>query len=282
VQRCPIGAVLLGVLEKLSHPGTPWFSPVEPNNVAIDIAAERIGVMTFAELVAVAFMASGQVGPCVGEADEVAADAYRHVDQRRPIAEAIDDAFHDELHAPHESMNQEWWSGDARGRRGTPTRAFEDLTFTYASGEFAWNAVWTATTPPQLIHESLIGEWELPRLVGRWSLPIRKSRRDYLSVYTIHRPTGWASLVSQHPAEAIKGRAAWGLPGCHDELPRTSPLFELDSQHAAVKAVVCHRVPDWTSVAQQFDAVYLSWAGWITSEGYVDVDEAGTATMLRY
>lgn len=43
-----------------------------------------------------------------------------------------------------------------------------------------------------------------------------------------------------------------------------------------------HLVPDWRSVADRYDGVHLSWAGFITSEGCITDLDDGDVTMLRY
>jgi hypothetical protein len=43
-----------------------------------------------------------------------------------------------------------------------------------------------------------------------------------------------------------------------------------------------HLLPDWSQVAESFDAVHLSWAGFITTEGYVIATGDDEFTMLRY
>jgi hypothetical protein len=275
----PVGATLLGVLEKLSHPGTPWFTSIEPNDSLIEKAARRVTSMTFAEFLDIAYMAAGQIGPWVSDADQSAADAYRHVDRRRPIAEAIASTFPDELHAPMDSDQQEWWTGDAKG--GRFHKKFQDPTQTYGSGEFAWNGLWTVSSPPPEAHQGLIGAWELPRPVGRWEIPIH-SESEAPSLFDVHRPEDWRRLVLDHPADATPRQTNWEMPGGQGALGRRSEIFTVDNQHAAIRSFSRHLVPNWSQVAQRYDGVHLSWAGWITTEGYVDVDDSGTAVMLRY
>lgn len=41
-------------------------------------------------------------------------------------------------------------------------------------------------------------------------------------------------------------------------------------------------MPDWASVARSFDAVHLNWAGFITTEGFVDASADGVVVMLRH
>ena len=41
-------------------------------------------------------------------------------------------------------------------------------------------------------------------------------------------------------------------------------------------------VPDWQLVAGRYDGVHLSWAGFITAEGFIEDLGGGDVTMLRY
>ena len=41
-------------------------------------------------------------------------------------------------------------------------------------------------------------------------------------------------------------------------------------------------LPDWRAVVTDFDGVHLSWAGYLTSEGYIADLAGGGVTMLRY
>ena len=41
-------------------------------------------------------------------------------------------------------------------------------------------------------------------------------------------------------------------------------------------------MPDWAAVAAEFDGVHLSWAGFLSAEGYVSDLDGDDVTMLRY
>ena len=43
-----------------------------------------------------------------------------------------------------------------------------------------------------------------------------------------------------------------------------------------------HLVPNWACLATDYDGVHLSWAGFLTSEGYVSDLGGGDVAMLRY
>ncbi len=280
----PIGAALLERLEWEQHPKKPWEQPELPNDTYIAQAANHVSAMSLGELLDAAFSAGSDVGPWVQLGDANAFDAYQHVEQRRPIADAIDEVFGDQLNAPIDLDAQEWWVGDAKGltKHLHRIQAFGDFSMTYGSGEFPGNALRTVTTMPTDVHRDFVGEQEIPDPVGRWLLPVERDRIAALPVATIHRPSDWADLIAEHPLKATPHQAGWSLPNKHPEFRSDHPLFELENQHAVVWSHSRHLVPDWNSVATKYSGVHLSWAGWMTSEGYVHVDNTDTVTMLRY
>ena len=278
----PIGAVLLGVLEMEQHPHIPWQQPVVPDDARIAQAAGHVSAMSFGDLLEAAFNASSQVGPWNPDGPDQAFEAYLHVEQRRSIAEAVDEVFGEQLRAPIDLDAQEWWVGNPSCIKKRITPAFCDFAKTYGSGEFPWEAVRTVTAPPRQVHQSFVWEQEIPDGVGRWSLPIDAAALEQLPVYTIHSPGDWAKLVKQHPLEATPGQGSWGLPNNQSALSPRHRLYSLANQHASVGSHSHHLVPDWTSVSTEYCGVHLSWGGWITSEGYARLDEDKTVTMVRY
>jgi hypothetical protein len=58
-------------------------------------------------------------------------------------------------------------------------------------------------------------------------------------------------------------------------------LLAVDGQHG-VRTAGRQLVPDWDAVAADVDGVHLSWAGFVTAEGYVSDLDGGEVTMLRY
>jgi hypothetical protein len=59
-------------------------------------------------------------------------------------------------------------------------------------------------------------------------------------------------------------------------------LLAVPGQHAMRAHVSRHVLPDWAAVSADYDGVHLSWAGFLTTEGYVCDLDAGGVTMLRY
>ncbi|MEP7115007.1 MAG: hypothetical protein ABI862_17200 [Ilumatobacteraceae bacterium] len=105
--------------------------------------------------------------------------------------------------------------------------------------------------------------------------------RPEAKVYEIHRPENWARLVAAHPRQASP-HPGWELPGINQHLHHISPLLAATGQRAARASVRRHVVPDWRSVAGQYDGVHLSWAGFITAEGCIIDIAGGDVSMLRY
>ena len=157
--------------------------------------------------------------------------------------------------------------------------------------------------PPPEVHDDLVWAWEIhPGPISRWQLPIRRDVRTW----DIDRPDDWTRLVETYPKVATRPHDGWELPGpnqhvytglprlVHNGLQRLlsvpnqdvdaglQRLLAVPNQHAARSSVDRHVLPDWEAVAQDFDGVHLSWAGFLTTEGYVSDLSVGGVTMLRY
>jgi hypothetical protein len=59
-------------------------------------------------------------------------------------------------------------------------------------------------------------------------------------------------------------------------------LRSVAAQHAVRTEIAVHVLPDWEGVAADFDGVHLSWARFLTSEGYISDLSNGGITMMRY
>jgi hypothetical protein len=277
----PAGVALLAALEARERPDVAWFkSPADSSPAAVESAVRAVGSMSFGEFCSVAVnTAESLVGPWVPDAAAAAAAAYRCADARRPIAAAIAERFDTELHAPMNPDTQQWWTSAPReDRANDPRRLFQDYDDVYGNGEFTWAGLWTVTGPPPEVHDALVSVWDIFRgPISRWRLPVDGEAR----VYELHRPQDWLALVAAHPVEAKRPHGGWELPGPNQSIKR-SGLLELPNQKAAVGRLSGHVLPDWSQVAESFDAVHLSWAGFITTEGYVIAVRDKEFTMLRY
>jgi hypothetical protein len=277
----PAGVALLAALEARERDDSrPFEPPTGSAPVAVDAAVKTVMSMSFGQLCSAAVDAAETlVGPWVGTAADAAATAYRDAEARRPIAAVIAERFDRRLHSPMLPDLQQWWTAAREvGSIADRPPLFDNLDVVYGNGEFSWGGLWTVTAPPEETHDDLVGVWEMfPGPISRWRLPVSDSPR----VHEIHRPEDWQALVAAHPAHARHPHGGWELPGPNQRIDQ-SGLIELPQQRAAVDRLSAHLLPDWLRVADSFDAVHLSWAGFITSEGYVNVADNGSTTMLRY
>jgi len=277
----PVGTALLAALEVRARDDVRWFdTPTDSVPAAVDTAVDTVESMTFGELCSVAVQAAEtRVGPWIGDAAESAAAAYRCAEQRRPIAASIAARFGAELHAPMEPGGQQWWNSATRpGEVLDLSPLFERYGDVYGNGEFTWASLRTVTDPPSEVHDDLIDVWEMfSGPISRWRLPVRPDIR----VHEVHRPEDWVALVKAHPFRASRAHGGWELPGPNQHIDR-SGLLDVPNQRAAAGEVSAHLLPAWSSVAGSFDAIHLSWAGFITTEGCVTEMGGGAVTMLRY
>ena len=124
----PLGAVVLALVEGKVRDDVPWFFvPPDTDGDAVRRAADAVRTWSFGSLVELAVYASYmQVGPWISsQAPATAATAYRHVEERLPIAEAVDEVFGPALHQPVDVAVQEWWNSAAEAdgaSRGPPLR----------------------------------------------------------------------------------------------------------------------------------------------------------------
>jgi hypothetical protein len=278
----PGGAALLARLELEHRPDRrPFWLPPSSDPTAVDRAVQQVATMSFGQLAALAVESlEWDVGPWVSDATENAANAYLGAAGRRPIAEAIVERFGALLEAPIDLSRQEHWDCCAGHGRAGWRDHFDEAVGVYCCGEFTFDAIWTVTSPPAEAHGALVSAWETTgNDLTRHRLPVRDGAR----VWEIHRPDDWVDLVRAHPRSPDRRHGGWELPGPNQHLEDVDALRAVPGQRAAVVGeVVSHLVPDWAGVAADFDGVHLSWAGLLTSEGFVSRLAAAEVTMLRY
>jgi hypothetical protein len=276
----PVGAVLLARLEASQRDDVPWYSsPSDSHPDAVLRALGALEEMPFGELLAAAVDAGNRLaGPWIPDAPTHLAHAYRVAPARRVLAQTIADRFDDELHGDAGLAGQQWWlCYDSANQWWTRPR-FEHLDETYGSGEFTWNGLWTVTSPPDETHDELAGAWELwGNPVSRWALPVSPAAR----VWHIHRPADWVELVDAYPRPATTAYG-WELPGQNQHRTDVQALMDIPGQRGVRASVLRHLVPDWPAVARDYDGVHLSWAGYLTTEGFIADLADGATTMLRY
>ncbi len=277
----PVGVALLAGLEAAQRDDLMRVeAPIESDPRAVQGAVVALETMSFGQLVATAIeVGQSFAGPWRADAPMQLAHAYRAAHDRRPIAEAVAEHFDDELHGTTVGPQQWWLSYDPNNDWfGRPL--FTRLDEVYGNGEFTSRGLWTVTDPPAEAHLELIGAWEMDdrSTISRWALPVAAGAR----VWHVHRPANWSELVAAYPKVAIEAHSGWELPGPNQHLPEINPLLDAPGQHAARTTIGPHVLPDWRAVAADYDGVHLSWAGFLTTEGFVSDLDDGAVTMLRY
>lgn len=284
----PIGVGLLAVLEAMQRPDVlPWDIQMEISNAqAVNRAAKwaATGASLGYFLSEAVRIAEWEIGPHVSDAPARSASAYRLADQRRPIALALAARLKAALHEPLDLNNQEWWT--------SPQERPHQRERPHDGG-----LLWTVQNLPALAHDAITDAWKFIGDTSRWHIDIENSPR----IKEIHRPADWIELVERYPGSpanhgynkcwkfdtpntdryltwAPTGKLVRGFLGrLRDRKPRFVPvdqglseLLALPGQKAAQPLKASQFVDvDWRAVSQDYDCCHLSWAGFITTEGYV-------------
>ena len=212
-----------------------------------------------------------------GDAPAKIATAYRNAEQRTPIAVAVAERFGDELAAPLDRTAQQWWT-DGSPWFASLASLFRGLDRVTVPVSSPGRDCGPRRTRPRRrsCRWSGHGRWKPGRSRGGGS-PCARTR----CLFEVHRPTDWARLVAAHPRRAAP-HPGWELPGVNQHVHEIDPLLGIAGQRVPCPSVGRHLVPDWQSVATQYDGIHLSWAGFITTEGCIVDLGGGDVTMLRY
>jgi len=258
----------------------PWFEwPRDCDVTAVRRAVESVATMGYGELLNLAVAAADDfAGPWSGRALFALPALYEQAPRRRAIAEAVAERFSTELYHGADFGAQQWWYETPHDPSYRPTPCFTDFSHVYGNGEFTYGGLWTVTDPPREVHDALTLAWDYyGRPTSRWRLRVRPGAR----VWDIDAPEDWVRLVQRYPRVAPRPHAGWELPGPNQHPSDTARLRSVAIQHAVRTEPAVHVVPDWGGVAADFDGVHLSWAGFLTAEGYVS-ELHDSVTMLRY
>jgi hypothetical protein len=280
--EAPVGVALLDRLEMSERPlFRPFDALSDSDPAAVARAIAALETMPLGQLLHLALdAASSLAGPWTAGAPDSLAAAYALAPARRGLADALWQRFGALLVGSGELAGQEHWLTPPEAphmRRREP--AFGDFTRVYGNGEFTWSGVWTVSSPQCEIHDDLVFAWEMfGNPISRWRLPVRSGTR----LWRIDRPTDWVRLVETFPRTATRPHAGWELPGPNQHRRDVARLAGTPGQHGVRTALDHHVLPDWTALSREYDGVHLSWAGFLTTEGYVSDLPGGGATMLRY
>lgn len=278
ILAAPVGVALLDRLE-LAERGMfcPFDALTDSDPEPVERAVATVGTKPVGQLLHTALDAADRLaGPWSGGAPDSLALAYELAPARRSLAEALWKRFGESLAGPMD-VQEHWLS--RREPDMTIVPGFIDFSRVYGNGEFTWSGFWTASAPAGEIHDDLVAAWEIvPGPISRWRMPVNPGAR----VWNIDHPSDWVRLVGTFPKVATEPHAGWEPPGPNQHRSDVARLASIPEQHGVRTMLDRHVLPDWDAVASEYDGVHLSWAGFITTEGFVnDLGDRG-ATMLRY
>ena len=277
----PAGVALLGRLEVTQRRDMPWFEwPRDCDVTAVRRCVQAVATMGSGELFNLVVSAAETfAGPWSGRALLALPALYEQAPRRRAIADAVAERFGPELYRDVDLGGQQWWYESPHDPSYQPAPCFANLSHVYGNGEFTFGGLWTVTDPPPEVHDTLTLAWDYyGRATSRWLLRVRPDAR----VWDIDAPEDWVRLVQRYPRVAPRAHAGWELPGPNQRPSDTARLRSIATQHAVRIDQALHVMPDWERVAADFDGVHLSWAGFLTAEGYVSDMNNNSVTMLRY
>lgn len=276
--------MLLYLLEWELSPEGFGASPLDPPRPIEDVAG-LVTEMKTDDLVAAMLATSTSTNPWSGAPPEVT-EALRSAPTRRAIAEAVVATHRDFLTASLDRHGQVVW---VWGSSELPPPGVGDLALVYECGEFPGGLrTHTAVSsrhdgPFWWAHDGGRSDE-----VREWRLTVSPDAR----VAEVHSPDAWLELVRRHPSyvtpfredrarrELLSGHLAWDIRLRSVEPDGTATVELIDgSQKTGVSGLL---MPDWTSVATEFDAVHLSWAGFLLAEANVVDAGDGWLTVLRY
>ena len=128
------------------------------------------------------------------------------------------------------------------------------------------DGLWTVTSSEEELADPFVDVWELTEgLISRWRLDIESEAR----VYTVNGPTDWEQLVAAYPlARGQRPNSSWELPG-PNQSGVVDELMAVDGQQVMRTKLNRFVEPNWDQVADDWDAVHLTWAGFLTTEGLI-------------
>lgn len=142
--------------------------------------------------------------------------------------------------------------------------------------------MWTSTQIGDAVAAHQLSAWEIfPGPVTCWNLTVDPSAR----IFEVRAPDDWERLVRSAPfARDRRPNTSWEFPGMDSHNTyEVEQLAQLPNQRAMRPRETFRYFvePNWDIVAESWDAVHLTWAGSLTTEGLViDLDD-GDVTMLR-
>lgn len=312
--EAPAGVVTLAAIEKRFRRSRDFIRPEDDvsDPGAVERAVDWVRGASVGEVLELAVRAGhGEAGPWVsGAAGEVAA-GYRNAESRLAIAAAVAQKFGDVLHAPMDPAGQEWWAADRSPHRhhdGTllwtmsshPAEVHDGVVFArddlHPDPISRWRLEIEGRPRVKEIHRpsdwvDLVERWpdtdaDMYKAYGTWEFKSpkpprrfpRRRRLEYARMPLVAvEPLRLRNLFRLHNLFPFLWRRQFGC----DPEEQARELLAVPGQHAAYPAPSRLVGVDWNAAAGHYDAVHLSWAGFLTTEGYVSELADGSVTMLR-
>lgn len=217
-------------------------------------------------------------GPWWGDGPEQMAFALRSAPDLASLADAIVDHLGAVLTEPINIEMQECWQTKrswAVEEGGGPLGSVRAPCTPWVTATF--DGMWTVTAPGPELCGPLLSAWEYDfKPITRWHLTVDSSAR----VLEINEPADWEALVERHPfARSSRPNSSWELPGFNQQ--DSTSLATIQGQRAQRTSMRRFVEPEWNAVADDFDAVHLTWAGFLTCEGTAMDLADGDVAMLR-
>ncbi len=266
----PTGQAWIATLELVATTGRPPAGIVEPlktsTRAGVEQAAELAATMPLGRLLQIALLGTDSISPWYD--DDRPVPVFAHARQRLSIAEAIASrADISQLFLPGAATQ---WFWNDRGWLDRPIG--EWLTINGSSNYFPTSG--TVATCSPFPDESawpsfdapVEDEWDMcfgP--LSRWAVRVDKSAR----VYEINELDDWVRLVEQFPRiSAVDG-------GVVEDLASVGWTDLRKWQRCLL--------PDWAALAEVYDGVHLSWAGFIKVNGQpISLGEKDMTLMRRW
>ena len=308
LMEAPMGVVTLAAIESRVHrgPSIHFFGGGGSDPENVERAVEWVRAASVGEVFSLAVRAGEDyAGPWNPIAPGEVAAAYRNAKSRLPIAAALIRKFGDTLHEPIDPGGQEWWTTDRAPHR----RGDDDLLWTAtrppAEAHDDVVSVWELHPPPtsrwrveiegwlrvKEIHRpadwvDLVERWpdtdaDMYKRYGTWEFKSPGPRRRRLRLSRRPNPVESLVRVAPGPLGWLSGLLPRHRAPEYDEEAQIRELLAVPGQHAAYPSPSRLVGVDWRAAAEHYDAVHLSWAGFLTTEGYVSELADGSVTMLR-
>lgn len=266
----PTGQAWIATLELVATSGMPRAGVVEPlknsTRAGVERAAELAATMSLGPLLHLASLGTDSISPWYD--DDRPTPVFVHARQRLPIAEAIAArADIDQLFLPG-AATQWLWNDRERpdGRIGErldlnqSSNRFPNYGTMATCSPFPDESAWPSFDAP------VECEWDIcSGPLSRWEVQVDQSAR----VYEINDTEDWVRLVEQFPRiSAIDAEVREDLSsvGCTD----------LGGWQRCL-------LPDWSALAEVYDGVHLSWAGFVRVDGQpISLGDKDMTLMRRW